>query len=337
MRTAKILKKLKCLKDAIATKSALPGSDCFTFLDDTVLTLKEDIVISTTLKTGILGSFPAKDVLKGLESIKEESFVLAVDGNDNLTMTGESFKVKIAGSDVIYNKVVEFYEKMPEWEWKEIPEGFMEGLMLCAETSSKDLKDGEASCVAIKNKVIEATDNIRASVFYTTFKVAEPIYLSGTNVKKLPVACSSISVSENFCEFHSDDGIIYSLPRIAVEFPNIKDSVESWIPDRKKVEMIEFPRELIKTAKEIQHFCGGDSDYLKTVTVKFTKKEIICTAKKEGASIKKIIPNTTAVTDGKFRINPIMLSASLANGDEVFIHDEKIFFIRKDFIHIIGM
>ena len=337
MKTSKILKKLKCLKNAIAAKSTLPGSDCFTFLDDTVITLKEDIVISTTLKTGILGSFPAKDVLKGLESIKEESFILAVDGNDNLTMTGNSFKVKISGSDVIYNKVVEFYENMPEWDWKEIPEGFMEGLMLCAETSSKDLKDGEASCVAIKNKVIEATDNIRASVFYTTFKVAEPVYLSGTNLKKLPITCSSISISENFCEFHDEDGITYSLPRIAVEFPNIKDSVESWIPDKETIVMIEFPRELIKTAKEIQHFCGGESDYVKSVTIKFTKKDIICTARKDGASIKKSIPNTTSVIDGKFKINPIMLSTSLANGDEVFIHDDKIFFIRKDFIHIIGM
>ncbi len=212
----------------------------------------------------------------------------------------------------------------------------MEGLLLCADTASKDLKDGEVSCVAIKDKVVEATDNIRASVFYTEMRMKEPVYLAGASLKKVPIDCTNITISDNFCEFESQ-GIIYSLPRIAIEFPNIKDSVESWIPDKSTINMIEFPKELIKTAKDIQHFCGGDSDYEKHVSIKFTKKEIICSARKDTASIKKKIPNTTSVMEGSFKINPIMLSTSLSNGDEVFIHDEKIFFVRKDFIHIIGM
>lgn len=330
MKTRKILLKLKNLKNAITNKP----TDCFHFVNGSVFAFKEDITISMRMKTGFNGSFPAKDIIKGLETLREEEFRMSLDGNENLVIFTDSSKVKICSNPEEYEKMEEFFLSAPEGEVFVLPDGYMEGLHLCAETASKDLKDGETSCVAIKSGIVEATNNVRASVFINNMRCEEDIYLASSTVKKIPKECSEIEVSEN-CVVFKDDICKYSIPRMEIEFPDIFTAVKSWIP--KKKDLITFPKDIIKIVRDIEHFCGGDSEYEKSVNVKFTKKEIILSAKKDTASIKKKMENTTQNVDLKFSINPTMLSSVLTNADEVFIHDDKIFFIRDNFIHIIGL
>lgn len=330
MKTRKVLSKLKNLKNAITNKP----TDCFNFVNGYVFGFKEDIVISVKLKTGFVGSFSAKDIVKGLESLREEDFEMTLDDNDNMIIFNESSKIKICSNPDEFERMEEFFLSAPESNWEELPEDFMGGLKLCAETASKDIKDGETSCVAIKDGIVESTDNMRASIFINTFAVDSPSYLASSTIKKLPDSCTHISINENSVEF-KDGSCKYTIPKMDIEFPDIYTAVKEWIP--KKKDLISFPKEIIKVAKDIEHFCGGDSTYEKTVTIKFTKKDILLSARKDTASIKKKIANTTNNVDLKFAINPTMLSSVLSDGDEIFIHDSKIFFIRKDFIHLIGL
>lgn len=329
-----ILERLKNLKNAVANKSDVDNSECFHFLEKRILAVKADIIISTKNPTGIIGSFPAKDIIKGLEVIKAED-VSFIDDDGILIIRSDSSKIKVAGNDEEHDKF-EGYEdlvKVGKDSWVDLPDGYMEGLLMCAETASRDIKDGEVSCVAIRNKIVEATDNVRASVFSNKLKVEEDVFLSAANVKKLPSQCLKISISENMVHFGW--GIYtYSLPKLGVDFPDINGAVQSWVPEER--DNIPFPKELISLAKDIEHFCGGN-DYEKNVRVTFTPKEIKCSARSDTASITKRITNTTKRKNGSFKINPTLLSSMLSNNDEVFIHEDKIFFMRKNFIHVIGM
>ena len=330
MKTRKVLSKLKNLKNAITNKP----TDCFHFVKDRVFGFKEDIIISVKLKTGFSGSFSAKDIIKGLESLREEDFKMVLDDNDNMIIFNESSKIKICSNPDEFERMEEFFLSAPKSAWEELPDNYMSGLKLCAETASKDIKDGETSCIAIKDGIVESTDNMRASIFINEFAVNSPSYLASSTVKKLPDSCTHISINENSVEF-KDGSCKYTIPKMEIEFPDIYIAVKEWIP--KKRDLISFPKEIIKVAKDIEHFCGGDSNYEKTVTIKFTKKDVLLSAKKDTASIKKKIANTTENVDLKFAINPTMLSSVLSDGDEIFIHDDKIFFIKKDFIHLIGL
>lgn len=330
MKTRKVLNKLKNLKNAITNKP----TDCFNFVNGYVFGFKEDIIISVKLKTGFVGSFSAKDIIKGLESLREEDFEMVLDDSDNLIIFNDSSKVKICANEEEFEKMEELFLTAPKSNWEELPEDFMSGLKLCAETASKDLKDGETSCVAIKDGFVESTDNMRASIFISKFSLDDPCFLASSTVKKLPDTCTHISVNENSVEF-KDGSCKYTVPKMDIEFPDIYGTVKDWIP--KKKDLISFPKEIIKVSKDIEHFCGGDSTYEKTVTIKFTENDVVLSAKKDTASIRKKIANTTGNTNLKFAINPTMLSSVLSDGDEIFIHDDKIFFIKKNFIHLIGL
>ncbi len=334
METRKILERLKNLKNAIANKVSDGNTDCFIF-NKRILAVREDIIISTKNVTEIVGAFSAKDIIKGLETIKSEEVEFSTE-DDNLIMFNDSSKIKICGNDDEYEKYSEHEDivKVKNSDWVAVPDGFMEGLMLCAETSSRDIKDGDVSCVAIKNNIVEATDDVRASIFKCKFHVDEDVYLLASNVKKIPEHCDKIFISENMVHFGWGN-FTYSLPKISADFPEIYETIKACIPEERNP--ISFPKELISLAKDIEHFCGGDSDREKSVKVTFTPKEIKCVAKKETASITKRIENNTGTKKGSFKINPTLLSSMVSNNDEVFIHGDKIFFMRKNFIHVIGM
>lgn len=334
MNTKKALERLKSLKNAIGTKSTDTGEDCLHFYNKRVLAAKEDIIISTKNIFGILGSFPAKDIIKGLEVVKSEDVEFNNTEDGNLVIENDTSRIKVSSHEKAFKYNEAVAEKLVIKEWETLPEGFMAGLMMCAETASKEIRDGEVACVAIRSGVIEATDNVRASIFYSEFEVPEDFFLLASNVKKIPDYCDQIHIGESLVHFKSGN-FVYSLPTLSIDFPEITGFVESWIPKEK--DLIEFPKELISLAKDLEHFCGGDYLYEKTVKVTFTKNDIKCTAKKDTATITKRIENTTNKTKGFFRINPFMLSSLVKDHDEVFIHDDKIFFIRKNFIHVIGM
>lgn len=334
METRLILERLKNLKNAIANKSDADNSECLHFLQKRILAIKSDIIISTKNLTEILGSFPAKDIIKGLEVIKSED-VSFIDDDGILIIKSDSSKIKISCNDEEFEKFSNYEDlvSIRKNSWIDLPDGYMDGLLMCAETASRDIKDGEVSCVAIKNKIVEATDNVRASVFLNKLKIGEDTFLSASNVKKLPQNCSKISITESMVHFGWGT-YTYSLPKIGVDFPDINGAVQSWVPDER--ENIPFPRELISLAKDLEYFCGGN-DYEKNVRVTFTPKEIKCSARSDTASITKRIENTTGRKNGSFKINPTLLSSMLSDNDEVFIHEDKIFFMRKNFIHVIGM
>ena len=336
METRAILERLKNLKNAIANKSGDGSSECFHFYEKKILAVKYDLVISTKNETGIIGSFPAKDLIKGLEISKSKEVDFSLDDGENLVIRGESSKVKVSGSDKEFEDFFAYValSRVRKDDWMIIPEDYMEGLILCAETASRDIKDGEVSCVAIKNKLIEATDDIRLSIFYNKVSVEEEVYLNAANVRKLSSNCSRMFIAESMVHFNWGS-FVYSLPKVGVDFPDINSAVKSWIP--KERTPISFPKELVTMAKDLEHFCGGDNDYQKSVKITFTPKEIKCSAKKDTASITKTIPNRTDTKKGTFKINPIMLSSLLNDHDEVFIHEDKIFFMRKNFIHVIGL
>lgn len=334
MDTKKALERLKSLKNAIGTKSSDAGEDCLHFYKKKVIAAKEDIIISTKNIFGITGSFPAKDIIKGLEVIKSEDVEFSNTDNGNLLIENDTSKIKVSSHEKAFEHNCAMADKLIIKEWDDLPDGFMSGLMMCAETASKEIRDGEVACVAIRNKVIEATDNVRASIFYSKFKLEEDVFVLASNVKKIPDYCDQIHIDESLIHFKSGN-FVYSLPTLSIDFPEITPAVESWIPEKK--DLIEFPKELISLAKDLEHFCGGDYLYEKSVKVTFTKKDIKCTAKKDTATITKKIENTTSKNSGFFRINPFMLSSLVKDHDEVFIHEDKIFFIRKNFIHVIGM
>ena len=334
METKKALERLKNLKNAIGTKSSDTGEDCLHFYKNRIIAAKEDIIISTKNIFGITGSFPAKDIIRGLEVIKAEEVLFSISDYGNLVITSDNSKIQISSHEKAFEYNYSVYDKVKVKNWINLPDGFMSGLMMCAETSSREIRDGEVACVAIRSGSVEATDNIRASVFFNDLRLEEDIFLLGMNVKKIPDFCDQINVDESLVHFKSGS-FVYSLPRLEVDFPYITEAVESWIP--KNRDNIVFPKELITLAKDLEHFCGGDYDAEKTVKITFTAKDIKCSAKKETASITKKIPNTTHKKKGFFKINPFMLSSLIKDHDEVFINDDKIFFIRKDFIHVIGM
>ena len=332
METKKILERLKSLKIGLGNKPSDFGEDCFHFYPNKIIATNDNIRVSCKNILGVNGSFPAKDILKGLEVIKDVDVDIYADNAGYLFIESQTSKIKICPHEKAYDKNEDLAKILTVRNWLPIPEGFMEGLRLCAETASKEIRDGEVACVAVRNNVVEATDNIRASVFQHNLNGGE-FFLVASSVKKLPDDCESISVRESLVHFKSGN-FIYSLPVVVVDFPEISKVILGWIPKDK--ELMEFPKELISMAKELDHFCEG-YDYEKEVKITFTKQHIKCTAQKDTAKIIKKMANTTDRKDGSFRINPVMLSSLIKDHEEAFIHEDKLFFIRKGFVHVIGM
>ena len=330
VQKAEIKNDLRVLKAALANKSSSYNCDCFIFHENKIFTISEHLIISCKNPYGIGGNFNGKDLLKIVDSMGDEFEISCAERK--LVLKSKGIRGSVTGVLIDSDPYI-MIERLGKKSFKEIPESFMEGLHLCAESSSKDIRDCELACVVIKPGVIESTDNIRASAFYTKFDPGKTAIIFSSFAKKIPSTCTKVSVGPNYIHF-KDGKFVYSIPYVEADLPDIEAVISSWIP--KSREKIPFPNELIMVAKELEFFCGGNTDYEKTVKVEFNDKFIKCTARKEGASLTKKIKNNSDFV-GTFLINPVLLLSILKDKHEVFIHDNKIFFMKKDFIHVIGM
>ena len=125
METKKALERLKSLKNAIGSKSSDAGEDCFHFYKNRVLAAKEDIIISTKNVFGITGSFPAKDIIKGLEVAKSEDVIFSISEYGNLIITNDNSKIQISSHEKGFEYNYSVYDKVKINKWENLPVGFM--------------------------------------------------------------------------------------------------------------------------------------------------------------------------------------------------------------------
>ena len=336
----------KRLKEILKPLKAVSGKNSLVhFTPNAISAKKDDVLISISMEDGemeeeIYGSFDMGKLLKIVSALPEGKVTLTVK-DERLVLTSKSTIADIVSKDEeVTDEVAEILSEM-EYDWVEVPEGFVNALKIAADVASKDLRDGAISCVAVSSSNIQASNNVKAVVIEMEIPVTGTVLINAPSIKKMNIDdISHMSVSDNFLHLYSDEsGATQTFIRVEDDFPDVAGAIQSWKPSKKnkdKVHEISFNKEAIKICKELIPFCEGKEDYEKNVLVSFMEKTIEFHAKNEESEITKIIENKTGVEHLEFWITPTSLSQLLVDTNCLLFKD-KLFFRSETITYVIGI
>lgn len=334
----------KRMKEILKPLKAVSGKNSnIHFTHNAISAKKDDVLISISMEDGemeedLYGSFDMSQLIKIVNAIPDEKVTLTVKDYRLLIKSKSTLAEIVSKDEETTDEVAEILSEM-EYDWVEIPEGFVEALKIASDVASKDLRDGAISCVAITDSNIQASNNVKAVVIDMDIPVKGTILINSPSVKKMAVDdISHMSVSDNFLHLYSDvSGATQTFIRIEDDFPDIAGSVASWKPSKSaKVQKVTFSKESVKICKDLIPFCEGREEYEKNVLVTFGDKFIEFHAKNEESSITKKIENSTGISGVEFLITPTSLSQLLVD-TTCSIFNDKLFFKSDTITYVIGI
>jgi hypothetical protein len=324
---------LEALRPGLNKKERVQQSCHFIFFKDKIATFNERLCIIHPFTCEEEFSVKGEEFFRLINGIAEDTIDLTVIGNKIKVKTKTTNSVITSLSDDQKNVTdeIEILEKSME-NWKKLPKKFTEALSLCAFSAAPDLSMGVKSCVCIKGDKAFSTDNFRGSLFELDKELKEEIHIpskAAIELAKYPI--TEYCFSGKWACFRTDDGLIFACSTIEGSFPY---RMEEFFTELEGLSTIELPAELQQLVNEVVILASNDeSNVGKLVSISLENNSLTVKASNELGFVEKTIDVDFEEDPLFIPINSTLLSQILNRSSEMYVGEERLYFVASDFYH----
>ena len=213
-----LLKILKLVAPALASKEIIEQSTSFVFVADQVVAYNDEIAVSHPLKVGLSGAVKAEEFLKLLGKLKDEEVELDTTENE-LLVKGKRSRAGITLEATISLPLDIIQEPS---RWNSLPEGFLEALAFCHFSASKDMAKPVLTCLHVEGEMVESCDNFRLTRHRLGKRVREGFLLPASVAKILVgYAPKEYGLTGGWVHFRNADAVVFSARIFEGEYPSL--------------------------------------------------------------------------------------------------------------------
>lgn len=322
----KLLRSLDLIRPGVAGRETVEQSDSFVFLKDRIVSFNDEIAVVTPFETGITAAVEAKKFMAYLNRMPDDEISIKLTGNE-LRVGGKRRNSGFPIQTEIMLPVSEIEE--PPDSWRILPDNFLSILDFVSASCSKKQNEPVANSVHIRRNVAEATDRYRLTrVTFSRRVVANPILIPANTIRRL----ASYEVNEwawgEWVHFRNDEGTVYSVRRLAEDFPNVDTVLNKITRDVP----IRFPKEII----DILHRSALFDSIHGMVTLTFEPHRLIVRAESESDGwFEEVTPANYNGPELTFSVVNRVLTEIMKRDNIAYYCDGVLFFEGTDpqFVH----
>jgi hypothetical protein len=217
-----LLMALETVKPGLANREMIEQSTQFAFMGNRVVTYNDEISISHPV-TGIelTGAIPADPLYHLLSKAKKEEI--------EITMTSSEIQFGMGAEKAGLPLATEIKLPLDELgtpgKWKPIPENFVEALLFCIFSCSRDMSKPVLTCIHVHNEGrIESSDNHRITRYWTDPIPVKTFLLPATSAQHvLKPDIVEIAEGKGWIHLKTKQGTVYSCRVFAENYPETGD------------------------------------------------------------------------------------------------------------------
>jgi hypothetical protein len=314
MNRKKLLEILKKIKPGVADKDIVESMTYFYFSGKEVVTYNDKISILHPLETDFNLFVKADDLYKIVSLSKAESFKIEEKGTQ-LNIRSKSMNVNLTTiiDEEIVDRIGLINKALEDVKWKKLPSNFIECARLCSFAASKIEAESTLSCVYFNGANSQAFDNDRFASAQLEGKVDE-MFVKASQLSNLAsIEPVLYCTTKAWINFKSDDGCIFSIRRIAGDFPDL-------------LGVLEFDGRTVDLSTDILEGADIASIFVDSmepvITIKISKGKCIVSIKSEGGGSQHRSKINYEGADIQFNLNPDFLREMLQHSTTITIDDE---------------
>lgn len=338
MNRIKLLEVLEKVKPGLASKEIMDQSICFAFIRDGVMTYNDEISVFCPFK-----GLNVEGVVKGEEFY---SLLKKMVGNEveiskedsKLILTKEGMRAELLSETEIVLPNV----NSGNFEWKFLPDDFLEGVGFCIFSCSNDLTQPVFSCIHVdgERKVLESTDNYRLSRFHlrSSGDMDSSFLLPVTSARELVhYEVSKVAFSEGWIHFGMNDGCVFSVRAHVGEFPDV-DGIFSKFEEEDVTDKIYLPKGLESILDRAMVFSKREYEMEEVVRLSFREGKLIVESEGVVGHFKEEVDVKYKGKEVSFLINPSYLQdICKKTGYLQVVEDSMVKFENDNWVHVISL
>lgn len=327
---------LTALQPGLAKKDINEECSQFIFGDNFISTCNGKVCVYMPMETGINCSVNSADLLKTLKAIDDDEIELELS-DDKLIITSKSTDVELASRSSA-GDIGKFIKGINHGKLKftELPKDFLQGLELCAFSTTKDVTSRFHS-VFCDGKAVFSTDTYRVSVYELAEEdenliLALPYYIVQELIK-YPVV--GYCQKDDWFHFETEDGAVFGGLMIQADPFDYEAQLETF--DEEDAEQIKLSKELKPAIDSISWMSNEAVEVDKVLDLTFHKEKITMKMAKESGKIQKTLPCNYKGKKLTVKFVPRFLSQILEKATTMQISGEQAMFKTKGFVHLMHL
>lgn len=325
---------LEKVQPGLASKELIEQSNSYAFVDGRVITYNDEISISHPVPgfDDVHGAVKAQVLYDFLSKVKKDEIELEWQENQMVIKAGRTKAGLVFESEV--KLPLSEVGRTHEWAPLPNPQEFVEALKLCLPYCSEDMSHLVATCVHVKGRVVEASNNFQIMRCRLKENALDKAQLLPARAVRELVRYEVIAVAtaESWVHFKTEDGTIFSLRTIEGEFPNTTKHLEV------QGTSFTFPDSIQETLERAGIFALTKTDDIPLVLVEVKDKQLGISAKNESGWVQE----TARVKDYKgedfrFNVGIEFLRSLLGKAQTCVVGENKIWFSGENWEHVIAV
>lgn len=321
----KLLSALNSVKHGLARNEIIDQSTSFVFSGNKIHTFNDEISVCAPFDTkGIECAVPSKELLAFINRVTVDELEISFDENQ-LKCSGKRVRAGINAHAEVTLPIIELEDGV---EWLDIPERFIDGIKLTAESAGKDASQMSLECIHIKDYKMSSCDNYAATVYKLGSEWDKESLIPARNLALVAgFRPLQYQITEDWVHFKNSDNAIFSIRPYSDNFEDISDIME--------VEGIEIslPDTLETALTDAEIFVTNDT--VLTVNVAISKNQIMVSNQGDTGWIEKIVRMKYNDKKISFIINPVLFKKILKSSNNVTVGNESLKFVGDHFTHVI--
>lgn len=310
-----LLEKLDIVAPGLAPRDIVEQSSCAVFTEGRLITFNDEIACQIPCDIPFEGAIPASTLIQTLKTLATDSIEVEVSDNE-IILKSKKRRVGIVREP---NVLLPYKEKLelPE-KWKSLPDEFSDGVEMLLPCCGKDEQNFQLTCVHLRRKFAEATDNLQYARFKMELPLDENVLVrSGSMKHVVPMGVTKISVTDAWVHFRNARKLVISCRRWKETYADYSDYIKT------EGTHMSFPRMLGKSAELASVFSSQNTDSnFVNVTVSNGRMKI----ESRGTSgwSEQIVKVAYSGPDAKFAIDPGLLKRISQMSSECILSEKTI-------------
>lgn len=331
MNRQELLKALEIVKPGLASKDMIEQATCFAFMDGHVVTYNDEISIRHPIDIGVTGAVKAEELHGLLSKLKPEEIDIEAGEGEIQIKAGRTS----AGLTMHCEIRLPLEELGENGDWKNVPEGFVEGASFCLFSCSKDMSRPTLTCVHINKEIVESCDNMRMTRYTLNkpFPIASLLIPASSLAEILKYPIMKVSQSKGWVHFKSKLGTVIS----ARVFEDNYVDLTPFINHGQDSQELKMPASIESTLERAGIFAKSQFDSDQLVSMTMADKRMTVAAKNDAGWISEQLNMSYSGDPISFSIHPRTLQDILKKTSKFRVTDSVIEFGGDNWVHIAAL
>ena len=330
-----LLEALNNVMPGVAKQEVLEQSDSFVFKDNKIFTYNGDICVTCPypLKEDSSFAIKSKAFFALLNKTKKAEIELLINENSiEIVLLKGSATIPLDNEITLpYDELA--IDKIQKSMWVDVPENFIDGLLITHKNCSTDKDRPSLTCVHLCSDYMESANNDTATRFNIEFNILNlDVCIPAVFAKELcKYSPQQMYVRENWVYFKMENNTIFACRRYNTEYPNI----DFLFPDTEEMQGFTLPEKLNELLEKSLIF-ADDSLGTPFVTINIKNKNLqVIGEGNSGRYKEKLHIKTNQVLS--FKIDPILLNKALFISEKIKYNDNFIVMENSIFRHTVAL